>query len=405
MIFSSQNEFSVAAFSREFIAGVRFRRRSGIVRIVRVCREKVDPADPAAAWRTVLKPLGRGRDCPLYLTGSLDGGLFFQHESIELPPRAMRDALELELPQHLPQLPEKHEFQFTTGSPDPEGNVPVNVYVFPAGSLGRLAAMLTQSDCRADSYVYPLLALIPGDPPIELSRLDPDFAFAAGVWSPRSGNGNPEWPKRLEQEFKLPVDGSFRVDDYLECLLVARLVTSPGFGKQEKGIQVLPRELRPRRFRNQLRITALLIVLIAANALWGFSGAWSENYRIYRTLNEERETLERENLTLRSRQKKQEKELKELNRIVTLKAGENGVIPFLAEFTRLLPSNVMASSLRWGESSIDLILQSEAENLDLPPLLNRLTGWKISQLQQRRFGSTVSIITLKLVPEDEEAGK
>ena len=64
----------------------------------------------------------------------------------------------------------------------------------------------------------------------------------------------------------------------------------------------------------------------------------------------------------------------------------------------LLPANVMVSSLRWSETSLDLMLQSEAENLDLPALLRRLPYWKVGQLQQRRMGDTVSMITLKLVP-------
>jgi len=87
--------------------------------------------------------------------------------------------------------------------------------------------------------------------------------------------------------------------------------------------------------------------------------------------------------------------------VVGLNAGESEALAKLAALTSILPSNVMVSSLRWSESSLDLMLQSEAENLDLPSLLRRLPYWKISQLQQRRMGDTVTMITLKLIPAGE----
>lgn len=87
--------------------------------------------------------------------------------------------------------------------------------------------------------------------------------------------------------------------------------------------------------------------------------------------------------------------------MVSLAAGEPDVLPKLAALTSILPSNVMVSSLRWSESSVDLMLQSEADNLDLPSLFRRIPYWKIGQLQQRRMGDTVTMITLKLVPAGE----
>lgn len=63
--------------------------------------ESIEAHDPAEAWRRVLRRLGRGRECPLFLTGALAGGIFFRFLSIDLPPRARREALELELPQRM----------------------------------------------------------------------------------------------------------------------------------------------------------------------------------------------------------------------------------------------------------------------------------------------------------------
>lgn len=405
MIRSSHfREFAILAFDAGSVRGCVFRRRGPQYAVERSSIEKVDPADPALAWKRLLRQLGRGKECPLFLSGALPGGIFFRFDSIELTPRARREALEMELPQRMLAVPEDHRFQFYAGTPDEEGNVPVNVYVVPGSSLEHPAAMLTQAGGRADEFLYPLLSLREDDPPVDLPRLDPDFGFADGEWRPRPQNpDNSPWAALFNGEFKLPADGSFRVDDYFECLLAARLAVQPAFGQAERGLRLLPVELHPRRYRNQLRITALLAVLLVVNYAWSAAGSYRENYLAHKTAVEERDQIKYENTALSVKLKGMEKEQRELARVVNLKAGEPEVVEKLAVLTELLPSNAMVSSLRWSESSVDLVIQSEAENLDLPSLLRRVPYWKIGQLQQRRMGDTVTMITLKLLPNEEAA--
>ena len=395
-------EFSVLAFGAETVRGCLFRRRGAQYSIIRHGVETVDSNDPAQAWKHLLRQLGRGRECPLFLTGALPKGIFFRFDSIELPPRARREALEMELSQRILTIPENHRLQFYAGAADAEGNVPVNVYVIPGSSLEHPAAMLTQAGGRADEFLYPLLAWRAGDPPVDLARLDPEFGFADGEWRPSPQNPDyGPWIRRFQSEFKLTVEGDFRVEDYFECLLAARLVVQPGFRQAERGLRLLPDQMRPRRYRNQLRITALLVILLAAVYIWSAAGGIRENYLAHRAAVAERDRIKRENTTLTSKLKASEKEQRELARVVNLKAGEPEVIEKLAMLTELLPSNAMVSSLRWSESSVDLMIQSEAENLDLPSLLRRVPYWKVGQLQQRRMGDTVTMITLKLVPNEE----
>ena len=395
-------EFSVLAFDAASVRGCQFRRRGAQYAVERSVVESIEAHDPAEAWRRVLRRLGRGRECPLFLTGALAGGIFFRFLSIDLPPRARREALELELPQRMLTVPDNCRFQFFAGETDAEGNVPVNVYVIPGSALEHPAAMLTQAGGRADEFLYPLLAVRAGDPPADLPRTDPDFGFEDGEWrpSPPEPDFRP-WLTIFSSEFKLPADGGFRVGDFFECLLAARLVVSPSFGQQERALRLLPAELRSRRYRNQLRITALLVLLIAGNYLWSAAGSYRQNYQTFSRLAGERDRIKAENSSLTAKLRSFEKEQRELNRVVSLAAGEPDVLPKLAALTSILPSNVMVSSLRWSESSVDLMLQSEADNLDLPSLFRRIPYWKIGQLQQRRMGDTVTMITLKLVPAGE----
>ncbi len=395
-------EFAVLAFDAVSVRGCLFRRRKAQYAIERAASVTIDANDPAQAWKQMLRQLGRGRECPLYLTGALNGGIFFRFASIELSPKARREALGFELPQRLPVVPDDCHFQFFANDADAEGNVPVNVYAIPGVSLELPAAMLTQAGGKADEFLYPLLAIREGDPAMDLPRIDPDFGFADGEWRQSPKNPNSEaWAAIFRSEFQFPAEGNFRSEEFMECLLAARLIVTPTFRQQEKALALLPSTLRPRRFRNQLRITALLVALLALNYLWMAAGGWRSNYSEYSQLADERDRLKTENTQLNSRLKAQEKEQRELSRVVNLRAGEPDVLAKLAALTAILPSNVLVSSLRWSESSLDLMLQSEAENLDLPALLRRLPYWKVSQLQQRRMGDTVTMITLKLVSAEE----
>ena len=70
----------------------------------------------------------------------------------------------------------------------------------------------------------------------------------------------------------------------------------------------------------------------------------------------------------------------------------------------MLSSCLMVTDFRWNETGIDLVLQSESENLDLPGVLKPLSRWKVADIHQRqgRFSATTAI-TAKLVPADQSS--
>ena len=93
-----------------------------------------------------------------------------------------------------------------------------------------------------------------------------------------------------------------------------------------------------------------------------------------------------------------------MERVIESASGDPDVIQKFALLSNALPGNVLVSSIRWSESSIDMILQCEDAKLDLPRIINPLGLWKIGQLQQRQTGdSAVATITLKLVPAVKKA--
>lgn len=405
MKFSTLKEFAVLLFAPGCVRCCTFRRDAGGVRLKAYAVCTHDETDPAKAWKQVLRETSYSRVCPLILAGALKGGTFFRCNSVRLAPKAMRNALEFELPQRLLQDTANFELEFVTRS-DMEGEtVPVNVYAFPATDKERLAAMLTQSIGKADYFVYPLLALRESDGPVYLPDVESDFYFSEGGWHPLA-NLPPEWfsfwEKEMREHFVLPDDPGFRLSEWLGCLLCARLAAASDVKHTFAGLNVLPKQLRPSRLRNQLRLTALLLFLLIVNFVWGLAGSFSGNHREYSSLTAARNRLRSQVTASQRKLKTAEKELRELTRVINQSPGESNVIGKLARFSEVLPNNVMVQTLRWTDSSVDLTLRSEAESLNVPEMLRPLKFWKLEQIQQRRRNNdTTSTIMLKLVSAED----
>lgn len=408
MKFSSIQEFAVLVFSPDRIRGCWFKKRSGRFTLKSHAVRPVDPENPAADWKKLRKELGFGGDCIIFLAGNIgQDAVFYRTITPKLPPKAMKDALQFELPGMLPQEITDEEIQFIPAGvlPD-ESECAVNVYAFKPHGMDGVAAKVSQSLKKIDYLLYPLLPLRLDDPPVYMPEIEPDFFFADGQWHDRSKWNDKlyePWERQLREIFVLPDEKEFSVREYLPCLLTARFACSPDFLLRRPGIQILPRRLRPGRLRTQLKIMAVLLGLLAFGLIWDHGGRLVRESQELGRLTAERNNLDQQRRKLKAVLKGKEKEQKELLRVLNQKPGETEVLERLAALSKILPSNVMVQSLRWSDSSVDLMLRSEAENLNLPQLLKPLTYWKIAQLQERRRNNDVtSSITLKLVPTGEE---
>lgn len=407
MKISSIQEFAVLLFSPGRIRGCWFRRSRGRLVLKNYISSPADAENPAADWKKIRKELGFGSDCILFLAGNIgNAGVFYRTTAPNLPQKAMKEALTFELPSQLPREVTDEEIQFL-----PAGKLPgdtecaVNVYAFPQADLDKITAWISQSFKKVDHLLYPLLPLRLDDPPAYLPEIEPDFFFADGQWHDKNrwdDSFYELWEKKFREIFTLPEPEKFPVREYLGCLLIARLAGSPDFSAYRTGIGILPRKFRPGRLRNQLKLLALLLALLAGGLIWEHGGNLIRASQEQGRLQAERANLDHQVRKLRSQLKAGEKEQKELTRVLNQKPGENNIIGRLADLSGILPNNVMVQSLRWTDSSVDLTLRSEAENLNLPQLFKPLTYWKIAQLQERRRNNDVTRnITLKLIPAGE----
>ncbi len=401
------NEYFIISISSEWIRCCRFRKKGAYFRLLAHASAPIlsDGASSRSdALRRVLKETGCGTDSRVILTGALPGGMFFRCSGVSMPLKDQRNAVEFELPQKMLRIPPDCRIQFLPlETPDtlPGDEIEMNVYAFPGSAMDGLAALLAQSRCKADEFLYPLIALEAGDPPVLLPELEKDFCFGGGQWKvPPTGRKEmtEAWKKKFSSCLQLPE--GFREEEYLACLLVMRALQSPALKRNEGGVRVLPAALRPSRYRFHLFITIVLLVLIAGVAVHDLAGTCMKRYEEYRDLAAERNRFQRKTSELKAKRKNSEKEWKELGRVTKLKAGESNLLGTLADLTEVLPPDVLVTSLRLNESTLSLTLQTESETLNLPQTLRRLSRWKIGQLQQRRMDDTVQMITLTLIPSE-----
>ncbi len=389
-------EFAVLQAVPEGFRGVLFRRHGQQWEVISSAESAGSPPD----FPKLLARLGCGRDTGLYLTGALPGGVFFTMRSAELSARDQRGAVEMELPRQLPHLPDDIQYQCLPGAPDGSGMVPVDVYTF---SDTTLRAAAEPGAGRIDEFLFPLLGAGNCSEPLFLPEIESDFYWCAGAWHPVSGaeaeieRGTAFHRRRLQEIFRLPEGLSF--EKYFVVLMAARLVADGSAARESVALRAIPEEARPARFRNQLRITVVLGGLLAASVLWGAVRNWHGEYREYREVKQQLDACRNRISTIRSKLRRNTRTRKEIARIIGLRAGEPDILGKLAAFSKVLPDNILVSRLRWSDSGIDLMMQSENTTVNFPVALRSLHYWKVAQLRQRqRWNSDITTITLRLVP-------
>ncbi len=398
------HDFTVIQFAAETVKGVSFRAEAGKkLRIMHSSVSKIDADNPSAAWKDVFRSLSSPRDGLLILSGALSDGVFFRCLSAPLAPKLLRSALELELPRRVLKVPEDVQMQFCAAGSVSEGEIPVNVYSFRGSALERLAARITQSVRKADFYIYPFLAASMDSPPLFLPEIEPDFFFDRGEWRPASAfdaaSAAAAWNRRFDSEFDS--EPGFDRKEFFGCLVTAEFAASEQFRAWRHGFDILPKRLKPSRLRAQITLAAVLAGLLLGIWIWGEAGELARNYRTYTKLTADRNALLSRVRSAQGRIKAIEKDLREYQRLANLSAGEHELMEKLADISRVMPSNVTAANFRMADGSLEMLLRSEAESLNIPNTFRPLEYWKVGSVNQfRRNDDSVTTINLKLVPAE-----
>lgn len=419
--------FAVIFSGGKKLQGAVFRKRKTDYELVKSCSISVKEKNDPEAWKNLFRDLSVSRDEPLILAAVPDQGFFFRTEMAQLPAKAVRNALYLELPRRMilsdtenmlveftlpaaslqtPSTDDSGEAQEKTD----DGMMTVNACTFPAPALEPFTDLLMKCGRKADAFLYPFLALQKDDPPLYLGDTEEKYYFAAGSWhvATPSENNDPagtakEWEKIFRSTFRLPDE--FNTGEFASLLLCARFAITPQFHNSETGLNILPAKLRPSRLKSQLKLCIFLVFIILANLIWNYSGKWISNAVEYRNLAAEKAALQEENRKLKVKIRRMEKEGKEKYRSGLLKAGEHDIVAKLNDLTEHLPSNVMISSMRWNDSGLDLTMFSEANSGISEIFRTKFPYWKLANIQQRNFGGAATMITVKLINAGENENK
>lgn len=404
-------EFSVLYAGRECIYGGKFHRKNKTWKLASFAVEKIDEKNPAAAWKKVFRSVGKAEFCAV--TGNVDGNSFFRFTSADMDSRAQRGAVEFELPRQLLKVPEKPLVQFcVSGRPaDDPGSVTVNAVVFPEDKMAEFIRNMNDAGVQVDEFIHPFMAVDDESAVLMLPEIEPDFIYAAQSWMPMPDaeevqKNRQHWIGRLAGIFDFSGKSGFDADEFLPLLLVAKVIVSGKLQSAPDAFRVLPDSSRLVRFRGHLTLTAILLVALVGTLIWRFYNTYGMDIREYRAVNAEIKSLKQKTSELKSSNKRSSKDLKEMSRIIAMEVGEADAVAEFALLSETLPLDVLVSSVRWNETDIDVSMQCENTQLDLPALIAPLKYWKVGSVQQSQHNdSPVATINLKLIPYDAKVMK
>lgn len=345
-------------------------------------------SDWQRAADAVCKELNLNSSVYIVLIMELDGCEVFECNLPASSIEVMREALRFEVARQLLSVPEDFRLQFVqSGGEQPDGTVKVRCAVFPESSLHKLSNQVTALARRPDAVINPLLTLpgeLPADAAVLLDGNTDDFCWQNGSRQLPEDDCNKVLDDTLSRLCAENPSTEW-LDMYRTALCGAIFAERKLFCRNNilAGVTILPAFLRPARYRTQLRLMAMLAVLLIGVNVFRYAGSFFSDYSEYRKLSARVVNQRAKVQDMRKKLKTGEKQLKELQRMAELKLGSRECMGYLGYLSEKLPGDVWLSNFRWNEGSVDLNMQTTSPDLDLVSFFNRLAGFKVLSASQR----------------------
>ncbi len=411
----SSGDYVVITFDdRGCLRGIRVRVRFGRARVIRHATSPMvgEGAEPPALHQRLAalgRDLGVARQTILLVAGIPDGAVYFSCRSVKLPRRDLADSLRFRLPEHFLQMPDDCRLEFyavsdengignsepETDGGDEEGELSVGVAAFDGVGLEEWETAFTMLKWRVDAFLHPLLALgvFPSAATVAAPELGRDCCRVDGQW--RMRREDVDYNKALAKELRGELGSELTESELIAGAVALFAARRRPRGKVLADFDVLAPGLRPRRFRNQIRIAVALVLIWLGLGVWVGVGAMNEYWESTSRLEDDIAACERDSETLKKKLKADEKQYKEQLRVLETKHGFRNFLPELAQVSELLPNDVCLTNLRAGEDAWDLTLFSDSDEPDVSSL-RRLKDLKLTGLQVRTMGDTLKNISVKL---------
>ncbi len=366
------------------VFGVRIRQKNrGEFEIIKCASS--EHVEWQRAADVVLKELSVNNSAYLVLALQPDASEVFECTLPRASAEIMREALRFEVPRQLMSVPEDFRLQFVPVAENSEnGTVKVRCAVFPESSLHKICNQIAPLRNKPDVMINPLLTLpedLPAGAAVELPFMEEGFCWQNGRWQIA---GNKACNIELDDFISRFCSGSWHME-YRTALMAAIYAAKSLFVRNSilSGVIVLPDFLRPARFRTQLRVMLLLVVLLVAVNIFRYAGDFMSSFREQNRLNNQVKNLRVKVQDLRKKVKTGEKQLKETQRMAELKLGSRECLGYLGYLSSKLPDDVLVNNFRWNEGTIDMNLQTTSAEIDLVSFFNRLPGFKVLSASQR----------------------
>ncbi len=403
-------DFAGITIGDGILRAARATRRGKKLLLRKTIRREFAPEQFEEAFRTLFAELALGSETVVLIAATIPGDTCFSCRLPNLKGAQLHSAIEFELPRNLPLMPENPQIQFVA-RPAAEGLLDATVQVFPAENARALLAALDMANCRIDEILHPLLLLpaLSPESPVRLPELPGEFCWKNGAYqfadAPEKDE-NKELNGLLLDTFDFAGENAQNLlREFVTPLTAILFASTPGFSHRRAGLGILPEHFRPRRYRRLGYLAALLtICLIGTFAVRGFGHL--HNFRVrYLELKQRAADLEDRTAKIKRQLAAKDKEFKEIKRVLDLDPGDHEILTRLATLSEKLPREAQLTNFRAADGNIDLTLTTSQSNLDAATPLRREAGYKISRLQQRRMGDTMTVITMQVSPQPMEVKK
>ena len=395
----------VCDHKRKTVYGVRLRKQKRGLEVYKYA--SAEHSDWQNAANTVLKELAVNNSVYAVLGLNLEQSEVFECMLPAASSEVMREALKFEVPRQLLSVPESFRLQYAVLNHDTDNGMnKVRCAVLPENAMLKLFGELAAMRNKPDAVVHPLLALPEMSGPVMFREISENLYWQDGCWLTMEPGieVNAQLDEFLKKHCLLPENTESFLSEYRGALLLAIFAVQSIFADKSvlAAVNVLPDFLRPARYRTQLRLMALLAVLLIAVNVFRYAGGFISEYREYRKLVASVKNTRNKVQDLRKKVKKGEKILKEHQRTAELKFGSRECLGYLGYLSEKLPDDVSLSNFRWNEGIMDINLQTTSPDLDLVSFCNRLPGVKVLSASQRTNPNNFTNANVKLSTQLEK---
>ena len=317
--------------------------------------------------------------------GCFEGSVCFDISIPSMPTADIRQAIEYELPRHIPcdASDMVSGYRILDSTPADEGKSPrllIRIFAILKKEWNELITEFTSTGVRVDAILHPYMVLDPimGDEErIFFPDIDDDFIYVKSEGSHLRKMIRIE--KETEEDYISPIPGVDSLPDkigfdsemirevinddelkkFIPSMLMAAYSLSPAFREGQSHLIQLPRELIPERFR-RLKIFFIFLLSLTVILFFGLIGRywWDAWSRLA--------SLESENRRIETKIKKVEKENKKLEvlddavikELLEAEIGNSQMARCIHEISVVMPKKMWISHLTTKDKSIDMSVRS-----------------------------------------------